>query len=463
MTTTMGRGHTWQRKSLAILAAVALFASLVTVFAPRAEAEHDEYFPGDAVYNHTDYWENYLNGHDGVDNSVCVKDDVGSDSDFVADGDYRLVIIKKASGEQANRLYWNVSSGDVLAPGPNQGNGIGYSHVIVCTNTPRETTTTTEATTTTTDATTTTTEGTTTTTDYTTTTTGYPEPGKIVVWKYVTDGSNVETEFWFETDFSFGPNPLSDGEMGMSGELNSGIYSVVEILPEGWELEDAWCDDHSDPSAIDVSEGETVTCTFLNTEVDSHETTTTSEATTTTTEATTTTTEGTTTTTEGTTTTTSTDPGLPEIGVTKTAGVETVEAPGENVTFTVVVSNLSDVEVTITSLEDDVYGTLTGDDDCEVGTVLAVGASCSFDFVGFVGGVDGDEHHNTVTVNGEDITKHPVTASNDENVHVRGTEVKDTEVLPFTGASSDILLVAALILLGSGAVMVGVQRRREES
>jgi hypothetical protein len=349
------------------LAAVALFASLVTVFAPRADAEHDEYFPGDAVYNSTDYWENYLNGHDGVDNSVCEKDEVESESDFVAEADYRLVIIKKASGDQANRLYWNVEAGDVLAPGPGQGNGQGYSHVIVCWNTPNETTTTTE-------------EETTTTTGYdTTTTTGY--------------------------------------------------------------------------DTTTTTEQETTTTTEQET------TTTTEQETTTTTgyETTTTTEQETTTTTIGSVTLD------PEIDVTKTAGVETVEAPGENVTFTVVVSNSGPVSVAITSLEDDIYGVLAGDDDCKVGTVLAPGASCSFDFVGFVGGEDGDEHNNTVTVNGEDESKTPVDADDDATVDVLGTEVEAVEVLPFTGIPTDYLLVAALILLMSGAGMVAIQRRNQES
>lgn len=457
MTTTMGRGHTWRRKSLAILAAVALFASLVTVFAPRAEAEHDEYFPQDATLNEATYWETYLNGHDGVDNSDCEKDNVENASNYEADGDYRLVIIKKGSGDQANRLYWNVSSGDELAPGPLQGDGNGYSHVIVCTN--ERTTTTTEATTTTTEATTTTTEGTTTTSDYTTTT-GYPEPGKIVVWKYVTDGSDVDEEFFFETDFSFGPNPLSHGEMGMSGQLSDSVYSVSEDLPDGWELVSATCDDGSDPSAIELSPGETVTCTFLNHEVDEYETTTTTEQ-----ETTTTTEQETTTTTEGSTTTT--EPRLladPEIEVIKTAGVDFVEAPGENVTFTVVVNNTSDtVSVKITSLEDDVYGTLAGDDDCKVGVTLAPLGSCSFTFVGFVGGDDGDEHHNTVTVNGEDDSSNPVSDDDDATVDVLGTEVDDVEVLPFTGVDSDYLMFAGLGLLGLGALMVAAQRRRQES
>jgi hypothetical protein len=44
---------------------------------------------------------------------------------------------------------------------------------------------------------------------------------------------------------------------------------VTEIVPAGWVLTSATCDDGSDPSAIDLGPGETVTCVFLNTaEVD---------------------------------------------------------------------------------------------------------------------------------------------------------------------------------------------------
>jgi hypothetical protein len=41
-------------------------------------------------------------------------------------------------------------------------------------------------------------------------------------------------------------------------------YSISETLPSAWELADATCDDGSPVSNIDVSSGETVTCTFVN-------------------------------------------------------------------------------------------------------------------------------------------------------------------------------------------------------
>ena len=70
---------------------------------------------------------------------------------------------------------------------------------------------------------------------------------------------------------------------------------------------------------------------------------------------------------------------LPTIDVTKTADQLEVYDPGEDATFTFVVKNTSTEEaVTITSLSDSVYDTLTGDADCQVGTVLAAGAECTF-------------------------------------------------------------------------------------
>ena len=44
-----------------------------------------------------------------------------------------------------------------------------------------------------------------------------------------------------------------------------GTYSVSEIVPAGWDLTSATCDDGSPISDINVSPGETVTCTFTNT------------------------------------------------------------------------------------------------------------------------------------------------------------------------------------------------------
>ena len=58
---------------------------------------------------------------------------------------------------------------------------------------------------------------------------------------------------------------LSDGQQNDSGDLLPGPYSGEEDVPSGWILTSATCSDGSDPSEIELSGGETVTCVFRNT------------------------------------------------------------------------------------------------------------------------------------------------------------------------------------------------------
>jgi LPXTG-motif cell wall-anchored protein len=90
--------------------------------------------------------------------------------------------------------------------------------------------------------------------------------GNIVVDK-VTDpaGSDIPFEFapdWADNFF------LADADAPYdSGLMAPGTYSVAEVnLPEGWELTSAICSNGSDPAAITLGSGETVLCTFTNTE-----------------------------------------------------------------------------------------------------------------------------------------------------------------------------------------------------
>jgi len=96
------------------------------------------------------------------------------------------------------------------------------------------------------------------------------DKGNIVVKKLVTEGSDTEKLFTFSPSwtesFSLSHNQLD------SFVLDAGDYSVLEAIPEGWTLESATCDstkliDFSTPSSIDLDEGETITCTFVNDEV----------------------------------------------------------------------------------------------------------------------------------------------------------------------------------------------------
>ncbi len=82
------------------------------------------------------------------------------------------------------------------------------------------------------------------------------------------------------------------------------------------------------------------------------------------------------------------------------------------------VKNTSTEEpVTITSLSDSVYGTLDGDADCKVGTVLAAGATCEFSFTKWVeGDYSGPAHNNVFTAKAVDNDNTEATDDDDATV-----------------------------------------------
>lgn len=90
--------------------------------------------------------------------------------------------------------------------------------------------------------------------------------GKIIV-KKVTDPSGSAQSFEFTPSYNGGAKfSLGDGQSNDSGLLAPGTYSVSEAVPAGWDLTSATCDDGSAVDAIGLGAGETVTCTFKNTQ-----------------------------------------------------------------------------------------------------------------------------------------------------------------------------------------------------
>ena len=116
----------------------------------------------------------------------------------------------------------------------------------------------------------------------------------------------------------------------------------------------------------------------------------------------------------------------PAIEVTKTANPTEVPETGGDVTFTFEVENTSTEEaVVITSLVDDVYGTLDGDEDCELGTVLQAGESCEFSITELVeGDAAGPDHVDVFTAKAEDNDETEAEDSDDATVEY--TDVKPT-------------------------------------
>lgn len=71
---------------------------------------------------------------------------------------------------------------------------------------------------------------------------------------------------------------------------------------------------------------------------------------------------------------------LPEIRVTKSADPTTLNEPGGLVTFAVEVENLSGETLTLTGLEDDIYGSLDGQGSCALPQVISAGGSYRCEF-----------------------------------------------------------------------------------
>lgn len=97
----------------------------------------------------------------------------------------------------------------------------------------------------------------------TVTCTFYNQQDANIIVRKETDPDGSTQLFDFSSDFS-GAFQLADGGMKDSGDLDPGTYAVSETVPSGWELTSATCDDGSDPAAIGLQAGETVTCTFYN-------------------------------------------------------------------------------------------------------------------------------------------------------------------------------------------------------
>jgi len=283
--------------------------------------------------------------------------------------------------------------------------------------------------------------------------------------------------FHFDAGYDEGGFNLSDGQSNDSGDLDPGTYSVSEDVPAGWALTSAVCSDESDPAAISLSAGETVTCVFTNTKRGSiivEKQTVPDSAT-----------QqfsfsgdasgsigdngqivvanllpGTYTSTEaaadgwnltsiacsdanstgalGTRTATFTleagetvkctftnlkplPSGQGAIDVQKSADPTTIEEPGGPVTFSVTVTNVSNAKVAIENVVDNVFGDLddSGGNGCfDVPVNLGPGEKVNCTFVRPVTGPGGTVHVNTVKAEGHDEFGNPVSDSDDARVEI---------------------------------------------
>ena len=126
----------------------------------------------------------------------------------------------------------------------------------------------------------------------------------------------------------------------------------------------------------------------------------------------------------------------PAITVDKTAVPTSVNEPGGSVLFTFKVTNTGNVTLTIASLADTDF-TLTGDADCQVGTVLAVGGTCEFSQTQFIAGDASDpDHINTFTATATDKAGH--TAMDEDSATVGFDDVKPAITVEKTAVPTSV-------------------------
>jgi hypothetical protein len=167
-------------------------------------------------------------------------------------------------------------------------------------------------------------------------------PSLTLVKEVVNDdgGTATAADFTLTAD---GPTPISGAGGATSGPaFAAGTYGLSETTVANYSAGEWTCEGGGqlDGSSLSIALGETVTCTIVNDDILVV---------------------------------------VPSLVVQKSADRPIVDIKGEDVTFTYSLTNTSPFPVTIESLDDDRFGNLAGDDDCQVGTVLAAGAACSFE------------------------------------------------------------------------------------
>jgi hypothetical protein len=135
-------------------------------------------------------------------------------------------------------------------------------------------------------------------------------------------------------------------------------------------------------------------------------------------------------------------PGVTEATVIKTASPSSVLESGGEVTFTIVVHNTGEEEVTLTSLSDDVFGDLNGQGTCVTGGVIPVGGNYSCSFSVSLSSPTLADHTNTVTAQLDDDHGRTVTRLDsatvtfiDETVFITLSKTASPGSVPETGAN----------------------------
>lgn len=141
---------------------------------------------------------------------------------------------------------------------------------------------------------------------------------------------------------------------------------------------------------------------------------------------------------------------LPSVIVQKSANKASVNETGENVTFTVNVTNSNGYKIKITDLTDSVFGNLNNVGTCSTPKILNPGQSYSCNFTKFLSGEPAAPHQNKVTAKAQVepphalatpavVTSNPATTVNFKDVmaDIEATAVADPASVPEPSGSVD--------------------------
>jgi uncharacterized repeat protein (TIGR01451 family) len=110
------------------------------------------------------------------------------------------------------------------------------------------------------------------------------------------------------------------------------------------------------------------------------------------------------------------DDAAPAITITKTASPTHVPETGGDVTFTFVVNNIGQEDVTLNSLTDTVFGNLDGQGTCDLPQTILIGGSYSCSITTFLAGDPLTNHYNVATAGVTDDDGTSTSDDDDESV-----------------------------------------------
>ncbi len=145
---------------------------------------------------------------------------------------------------------------------------------------------------------------------------------------------------------------------------------------------------------------------------------------------------------------------LPAIMVSKSASPDNVNEPGGNVTFSTVVENTGDEDVTLNSLVDDIHGDLNGQGTCSVPQTIIAGSGYACSFTVFVAGSAGDSETDTITASVMDDEGNAVQGQASATVIINNVATIINAPVSVNGLEDNPVIITSISVQDPGAPVV---------